>query len=145
VNPFLVTPDQRAAVLQVLADAKYLKDAHDAVRFAQIWTTDAHLAIENNGKALPTVVGRDAIMAFYHGNWARGSHGVGDARETHVAEHPYIEALPGDRLRAVHSTVFMAMSGSEPTLIGFATFTDELVFEDGSWRIASRDSSIHRR
>jgi len=145
VNHHCVTPDQRAAVLQVLADAKYLKDAHDAVRFAQVWARDAHLAIETNGEALPLLVGRDAILAFYQANWARGSHGVGDARETHVAEHPFIDVSRDGRLRVVHSAVFMAMSRQEPVLIGFATFTDELVFEDGSWRIASRHSSIHRR
>ncbi|MFD2499974.1 nuclear transport factor 2 family protein [Rhizorhabdus histidinilytica] len=89
--------------------------------------------------------GRDAIMAFYRRNWAAGAHGTGAERETHVGENPFVVALGDYRLLATHTAIFAARRGVMPRLIGFGEFRDEIVFEDGAWRIADRRSSLRRR
>lgn len=136
---------EHAAVMNLLAAAKYLKDAEDGECFAEVWASDATLTIDSNGRQIGPIVGRAAIMAFYRESWRRGEHGTGGARETHVAEHPFITATSDSRLRAIHSAMFAAVAGEEPVLIGFATFTDDIEFEDGRWRIRARTSSIRRR
>ena len=139
------TPEQRDGARQLLAAAKYLKDAEDAVAFAEVWARDASLVIHSTSGEIGPLRGRDAIMAFYQNNWARGAHGAGSERETHVCENPFIVATASGRLHAVQSAIFAAMDGDTPMLIGFGEFRDELVEEDGRWRILSRVSTLRRR
>ncbi|MBO9376706.1 hypothetical protein GG804_08000 [Sphingomonas histidinilytica] len=139
------TPEQREAARHLIARAKHLKDAEDEAGFAQVWAHAARLAITSNGTAAPVIEGRDAIMAFYRRNWAAGAHGTGAERETHVGENPFVVALGDYRLLATHTAIFAARRGVMPRLIGFGEFRDEIVFEDGAWRIADRRSSLRRR
>jgi hypothetical protein len=139
-----VSAEERDAVRHLLAAAKHLKDAEDPIGFAEVWSKNAELTIHSNDRQLGPLFGREAIMEFYRANWARGSHGSGEGRETHVAENPYVEALGEDRFRATHSAIFAAMSNATPILIGFGEFRDEIVKEDGQWRIDIRVSTIRR-
>ncbi len=138
------TPAERDAARQLLAAAKYLKDAEDADAFAEVWAKGASLVIHSNGTEIGPFTGRAAIMEFYAGNWARAAHGAGAGRETHVCENPYIVGLADGQLRAIHSAMFAAMDGDIPVLIGFAEFRDVLTQEQGRWRILSRLSQIRR-
>lgn len=139
------TSEQREAARHLLAKVKYLKDAEDEAGFREVWTRDARLAIISNGAAPLVMQGRDAIMAFYQRNWAAGAHGSGEERETHVIENPYVTGLSGNRLLALHTAIFAARRGVIPRLIGFGQFRDEILFEDGAWRIADRQSDLRRR
>ncbi|QTH21145.1 nuclear transport factor 2 family protein [Rhizorhabdus wittichii] len=139
------TPEQREAARHLIAKAKHLKDAEDEAAFAEVWARDARLAITSNGTSAPVIEGRDAIMVFYRRNWANGAHGAGDERETHVGENPFVVAFGDDRLLATHTAIFAARRGPMPRLIGFGEFRDEIIFEDGAWRIADRRSSLRRR
>ena len=139
------TPHQRDAARHLLAAAKHLKDAEDPVAFAEVWARDASLTIRSTSGEIGPLRGRDAIMDFYRRNWARGAHGAGAERETHVCDNPYIVASAAGRLHAVHSAIFAAMDGEIPVLIGFGEFRDELVEEDGRWRILIRESTLRRR
>ena len=139
------TPEQREAARHLVAKAKHMKDAEDDAGFASVWAREARLAIVSNGTPAPVIVGREAIMAFYRRNWATGAHGAGEERETHIAENPFIVALGEDRLLATHTAIFVARRGVMPRLIGFGEFRDEIILEDGSWRIVDRQSSLRRR
>ena len=139
------TAEERDAARHLLAKIKYMKDAEDEREFSQLWARDARLAIVSNGAEPLVIDGRAAIMAFYLRSWATGGHGLGGDRETHIFENPYIVALDDSRLLAVHTAVFAAMGGDLPRLIGFGTFRDELIFEDGMWRLADRRSNLRRR
>lgn len=139
------TPEQREAARHLIAKAKHLKDAEDEAEFAGIWARNARLAIISNGATPVVIEGREAIMAFYRGNWANAAHGSGDERETHVIETPYVVALGADRLLAAHNAIFVARRGAMPRLIGYGEFRDELVLEEGDWRIIDRRSDLHRR
>lgn len=139
------TTEEIVAAQQLLVAAKYTKDAEDEEAFVQIWAHGARLIIETNGRQLAPLVGRAAILDFYRGNWSAAAHGSGAGREVHVAEPAHITRLPDGRLLAQHNAIFAAMPGEEPLLIGFAQFRDELVFEEGSWRIITRHSTIKRR
>jgi hypothetical protein len=139
------TPEQREAARHLVAKAKHLKDAEDDAGFAEVWARDARLAITSNGNPALVIEGRDAIMAFYRRNWATGAHGAGEERETHITENPFIVALGEDRLLATHSAIFAARRRVMPRLIGFGEFRDEIIFEDGAWRIVDRRSSLRRR
>ena len=139
------SPEQREAARHLIAKAKHMKDAEDEAGFAAVWARDARLAITSNGTPAPVLAGRDAIMAFYRRNWATGAHGAGDERETHIAENPFIVAIGEGRLLAAHSAIFAARRGVLPRLIGFGEFRDEMIFEDGAWRIIDRKSSLRRR
>lgn len=139
-----IGPDLRNAVLTLLAATKYAKDDEDERRFAACWSRVARLAITSNGKALPVVEGREAIIAFYRRVWADGGHGRDDTREVHVAEHPDIVLLDDGRLRARHATCFFHAQAGKPRLRGFGTFDDELVHESGAWRIIHRRAVITR-
>jgi hypothetical protein len=139
------TTEQIVAAQQLLIAAKYTKDAEDESAFAEVWAHGARLIIETNGRQLPPLIGRAAILDFYRGNWRAAAHGSGAGREMHVAEPAHVTGLPNGRLLAQHNAIFAAMAGEEPVLIGFAQFHDELVFEEGSWRIITRHSTIKRR
>lgn len=139
------TPEQREAARHLVAKAKHMKDAEDEAGFAEVWASKARLAITSNGTAAPVIEGRDAIMAFYLRNWATGAHGAGDERETHVTENPFVVAVGEGRLLATHTAIFAARRGIMPRLIGFGEFRDEIIFEDGAWRIVDRQSSLRRR
>lgn len=141
----LLSSEQHNAVLQLLAEAKYRKDAEDEEGYAEVWARDARLTIHSNDRLLGPIIGRAAIIEFYRKSWACNEHGSGDGRETHIAEHPFIKPGGNCRCRAIHSAIFTAMDGDEPVLIGFGTFTDDIVFEDGRWRILERISNIRRR
>jgi hypothetical protein len=139
------TPEQREAVRHLLAMAKHLKDAEDEAGFTEVWARNARLAIISNGAPPHVIEGRDAIMTFYRRNWATGAHGAGEERETHIIENPYIVAFNETRLLAAHTAIFAARRGIMPRLIGFGEFRDEILFEDGAWRIADRRSDLRRR
>ncbi len=136
---------QREAVRHLLAAAKHLKDAQDDAGFAAVWAKDAELTIHANGRQIGPIVGRGAIMEFYRANWARGAHGTGEKRETHVAENPYIQQLSAQRFQAIHSVALVAMGDDAPILVGFGEFRDVVVHEEGLWRIAVRNSRLSRR
>ena len=137
--------EQHSAVMQLLAETKYRKDAEDEAGYVEVWARNARLTIHSSGRQIGPIVGRAAIMDFYRNSWARNEHGTDSGRETHVAEHPFIEPNGKHSCRAIHSAIFTAMDGKEPVLIGFGTFTDDIVFEDGRWRILERVSNINRR
>lgn len=143
MNP--LSPDERSAVLDLLAAVKYAKDDEDAPRFEACWSPEARLEICSNGKTVESVSGREAIMAFYERVWQSGGHGKADLREVHVAEHPDIVRLCDSRLLARHAVSFFYADGGEPKLRGFGQFQDEIVFEDGAARIALRRSALIRR
>lgn len=138
-------PRERLAVLDLLAAVKYAKDDEDAERFEACWAKDACLEITSNGNVIPPVEGRHAIMSFYRGMWQTGGHGKGESRETHVAEHPDMVMRRDGRILARHAASFFFSENGEPRLRGFGTFEDEIVFEDGAWRIARRRSALVRR
>ena len=140
-----VTADQHHAVMALLAATKYLKDDEDAEGFAACWSHDARLSIHSNGQDMAPLVGRAAILDFYRQVWTTGGHGLGVDRETHVAEAPYIVALEGGRLLARHTAIFVKWHGDGPALVGFGTFRDEIIFEEGAWRIDVRQSHLRRR
>lgn len=148
INPYdnsrEATPEQREAARQLLIDVKYLKEAEDEARFSLVWAEQAKLSVTSNGVTAPLLEGRVAIMEFYRRNWARGVHGRGDMREVHVAESPLVRQMDNDRLLALHSSVFVAFPGGMPRLIGFGEFRDELVHEQGCWRIDTRSSRLSR-
>jgi hypothetical protein len=137
--------EQIVAAQQLIAAAKHTKDAEDEAAFTAVWARGATLVIESNGRQLDPLKGREAILAFYRKNWRVGAHGSGAGREVHVAEPAHITAASEGRLLARHNAIFVAMDGAEPLLIGFARFHDELVYEDGNWRILTRHSIISRR
>ncbi|KCZ94259.1 nuclear transport factor 2 family protein [Hyphomonas johnsonii] len=138
------SPLQRVAALDLLAATKYAKDDEDETRFAACWTTDARLEITSNGTVMPTVEGRDEIIAFYRQVWASGGHGKHGSKERHVAEHPDILALDDGSLVARHTIAFFYADQCEPRLRGFGEFRDVIVNEGGSLRISHRTSILTR-
>ncbi|MCB2075675.1 MAG: nuclear transport factor 2 family protein [Rhodobiaceae bacterium] len=137
-------PGLRAAITDVLVAAKFAKDDEDAKRFAHCWARNARIEITSNGRKLAPVEGRAAIMAFYAKVWETGGHGKGAAREVHVAEPADIIALAPDRLRARHAEAFFFADADGPRIRGFGTFDDEVVWEDGAWRIVHRIATLTR-
>lgn len=139
------TPKQRSQALALLAAVKYAKDDEDEAAFAACWAAGARLEITSNGKSAPPLEGRDTIMTFYRRVWENGGHGLGSDRETHVAEHPHITVLADDMLLARHSSAFFNQRDGVPRLVGYGEFRDELIEEDGIWRIALRQSRLVRQ
>jgi hypothetical protein len=139
------TPVERDAARHLLAAAKYLKDDEDEAAFAEIWAERARLTIHSTSGQFGPITGRDAIMDFYRASWARGAHGSGANRETHIFENPYIVALGGGQLEARHNAIFARMAIDGPVLVGFGAFRDIIIEERGRWRIVDRVSHLSRR
>jgi hypothetical protein len=144
-EPINASTADRDEARQLLAAAKYLKDVEDEQGFAEVWASEASLTIRSTSGEFGPIVGRDAIMDFYRGSWARGGHGSGTERETHVFGEPYIVSHNDGRLLAIHSAVFVGFEGDQPVLVGFGDFRDTLIKEDDRWRILKRESSLRRR
>jgi hypothetical protein len=144
-TPISASAADRDEARQLLAAAKYLKDVEDEQGFAEVWAAEASLSIRSTSGEFDPIVGRDAIMDFYRGSWARGGHGTGAERETHVFGNPYIVPHDDGQLLAIHSAVFVGFESDNPIVIGFGDFRDTLVKENGRWRILKRESSLRRR
>ena len=139
------TAEQREAARHLIAKVKHLKDAEQEAPFAELWARDARLAVTSNGALVAELAGRAAIMAFYRRSWDQAGHGAGESRETHVFDNPYVVAIGGDRLLATYAAMFVAWRGDIPRLMGFGEYRDEIVFEEGAWRIADRRQWLRRR
>lgn len=142
-----ISAEEHHAVMALLAATKMLKDDEDVPGFAACWAREARLSIHSNGRDMPPLQGRDAIMGFYSQVWKTGGHGLGAERETHIAEPPYVVALEKGRLLARHAAVFVKWQGDGPVLVGFGEFRDEIIFEEahGALRCASRGYGVGAR
>ena len=144
--PDMLGPADFGAARDLIAQAKYAKEAEDLADFAAVWAKDATLSVIANDKTVQERLhGREAILNFSKRNWEKSAHGAGAAREVHIFERPYVTVQKSGRLLARYTVAFFAMPEEDPFLVGFGEFEDEIIREDGGLRIISRRSTFNRR
>jgi pyridoxamine 5'-phosphate oxidase family protein len=123
----------RCHISEVLQAIEIAIDRHDIEGFASHFTVDAHYQGPFGQHA-----GREAIAEM-----SRAHHAAGSMDGKRRMTGPAVIELSDDPRRArAYSHWWVAEAATTPGVYSTGSYTDELRYEDGTWRIESRVQTI---
>lgn len=125
--------EDEAAIRRILIDYAATQDARDYDAYAALFAKDGEWV---NGKSV--YKGRPAIRQLLVGLYGTPPSGYVNTESFHLTYNPQIE-LNGDRAtaRSRHLLIMRGAKG-EPTPMLAGRYEDELIREDGQWKILRR-------
>ena len=125
--------EDEAAIRRILVDYAATQDARDYDGYAALFAKDGEWV---NGKSV--YKGRPAIRQLLVGLYGTPPPGYVNSESFHITYNPQIE-LNGDRAtaRSRHLLIMRGPKG-EPTPMLAGRYEDELIREDGQWKILRR-------
>lgn len=125
--------EDELAIRRVLVDYAATQDAHDYAGYAALFARDGEWV---NGKTVHK--GREAILKMLVDLYGTPPPGYVNGESYHISSNPQIN-VNGDRAtaRSRHLLVMRGPKG-EPTPALAGRYEDELIREDGKWKILRR-------
>lgn len=124
----------RVAIQEVLARSAYALDERQLEMLEDTFSSNATLVIDIAGAdAEMSFAGREAIMGLMTTSMAEQS----DQRR-HVVTNVFIENEQGDRAVVVSNVTITSVENGAIRLVTSGLYRDEVLREDGVWRIAHR-------
>lgn len=125
--------EDELAIRRVLVDYSATQDAKDFEAYAALFAKNGEWV---NGKTVHK--GREAILKMLVGLYGNPPPGYVNNESYHISSNPQID-LQGDRAtaRSRHLLVMRGPKG-EPTPVLAGRYEDELIREEGKWKILRR-------
>lgn len=125
--------EDELAIRRVLVDYSATQDARDYAAYAALFARDGEWV---NGRNV--YKGRDAIQKMLVGLYGAPPPGYVNTESYHISSNPQVD-VHGDRATA-RSRHLLMMRGpkGEPTPMLAGRYEDELIREDGQWKILRR-------
>lgn len=129
---------QKQAILELLARAAYGFDEGDVEMLRNIFTEEASFVINTagvNGNAV--YKGHQAIMALQ-----TDALEVQTDKRRHVVTNTFFTSESDSKATAVSNVIITSVENGAIRLVTSGIYRDEVVREEGQWRIASRDLDL---
>jgi hypothetical protein len=130
--------DDLIGVQSLLVRQRRVGDAQDEEGTRACWAKDATLTVIRDGEEVASRNGRDEVVAFAADVWKTGRH----SNEGHVYLHfdgpAEIEATGEGRALARSRVLMVTSQPGEHQILHFGNYTDEVIVEDGAWRLLNR-------
>jgi uncharacterized protein (TIGR02246 family) len=125
--------EDELAIRRVLVDYSATQDAHDYAGYAALFAKEGEWV---NGKTVHK--GREAILKMLVNLYGAALPGYVNTESYHISSNPQVN-VNGDRATA-RSRHLLVMRGphGEPTPMLAGRYEDELIREDGKWKILRR-------
>jgi hypothetical protein len=140
-----VTLSPADQVLAQLGRQKWAVDARDAEALRPLYTPDSEHVLYRGGPEGRTELarsrGRDEIIAGITAGWARTAATWYPGATLHLIGSHVIEPLGGGRLRCRSYAVYFALDpAGAPGVRSYLAYDDIWVPDEGTWRLASRET-----
>jgi 3-phenylpropionate/cinnamic acid dioxygenase small subunit len=134
-----VSLEQKLAIHELLGRAAYAYDERDIPLLNECFASDAKLTMRiAGGDLIGPFEGKEAVMALMTGSMAEQT----DVRR-HVISNIFFDER-AETATVISNLTLMATENNEIQLLSAGVYRDEVVEEDGGWRVRNRHIELDK-
>lgn len=125
-------------IRSLIVHQKLVGDDQDEAATRECWAREATLTIRVNNDEPRRMVGRDAVIAFTKEAWATDAHGSREAPHVHFGGPAAVRLLDDTHAQVRSTCLYVGPAEAGVVIHGFGRYQDDVIFEDGQWRLLNR-------
>lgn len=139
-----MTLDDFREISALLVRQRLVGDMQDEAKTRDCWAREGRLTVRVNGAEPKLAAGLEEVMAFARNAWVTDDHGPRDAPHIHFGGPPDITPIGEGRALAKTTCLFIGPSPDGMVVHGYGRYEDEVIVEDGAWKLLHRKVEITR-